>query len=176
MTTQGKNMPGPGAYNVPRGLSTVSYSFRPKTLNTDAMTTNLKSPGPGAYDGYKTITDKGFYYVSKYKSSGATTINPRSGRFNDYNPTKNVPGPGTYDNRPTIDPKGAYFVSKFHSSMCRSFSHAQRKGLGINAEGVPGPGSYRLPSEFGYYEAKGVKDGGSQSSGGKPGASDAVKE
>lgn len=57
--------------------------MRPKTANPgnlylliDEITTIKKNPGPGAYENYETIKDKGNLFVSKYKSSGATTINP----------------------------------------------------------------------------------------------------
>ena len=40
--------------------------------------------------------------------------------------------------------------------MCRTHYHFDRntltQGKGL---GTPGPGQYRLPSDFGYYEAKG---------------------
>ena len=47
--------------------------------------------------------------------------------------------------------------------MCRSFSKADRNTLGIDIRkknNAPGPGNYKLPSEFGYYissTAKGEK-------------------
>ena len=38
--------------------------------------------------------------------------------------------------------------------MCRTHYHADRRTLlGFKVE-TPGPGNYRLPSDFGYYEAK----------------------
>lgn len=72
---------------------------------------------------------------------------------------------------------GNYFNSKFENSRVRSFSHTDKNfGLGgiyenckeagnqfykiivkfiINIlEKVPGPGSYRLNSDFGQYESK----------------------
>lgn len=50
---------------------------------------------------------------------------------------------------------GKYFLSKNKSTATRTFSHDKRKFFG-GERGVdtPGPGSYRLPSDFGYYEAK----------------------
>ena len=64
--------------------------------------------------------------------------------------------------------KGSYFVSKFKGSLCRSFGHSMRKSISTGGIGkindiwwitmlfrgnVPGPGTYRLPSDFGYYES-----------------------
>ena len=62
-----------------------------------------------------------------------------------------------------INVVGAYNLSRFKNSMCRSFSKADRNTLGIDIKkknNQPGPGNYRLPSEFGYYissVAKGEK-------------------
>ena len=51
---------------------------------------------------------------------------------------------------------GSYFVSKFMNSMCRTHYHADRKTVLVKSSNVnsPGPGNYRLPSDFGYYESK----------------------
>jgi len=52
--------------------------------------------------------------------------------------------------------KGNYYVSSMKNSMCRSFTHNIRHGImeGLKEKTkVPGVGSYRLPSEFGYYES-----------------------
>lgn len=51
--------------------------------------------------------------------------------------------------------QGSYFVSKFMGSMCRTHYHSERNTLaGMRGTTTPGPGNYRLPSDFGYYEAK----------------------
>lgn len=40
--------------------------------------------------------------------------------------------------------------------MCRTFYHFNRDTIPIPGEkkAVPGPGMYRIPSEFGYYESR----------------------
>jgi len=73
------------------------------------------------------------------------------------------PSPDHYKPTGTISPSGYYFPSKFHSSKCRTFSREKReyyncKGYSylwfyIDVEDQPGPGIYRAPSEFGYYES-----------------------
>jgi len=65
-----------------------------------------------------------------------------------------VPGPGNYSTGFGISKEGKYFNSKFHSSKCRSFSKSARATLELFGVKNPGPGQYRLPSEFGYYESK----------------------
>ena len=39
--------------------------------------------------------------------------------------------------------------------MCRTHYHFDRNTLGQGkSKATPGPGQYRLPSDFGYYESK----------------------
>jgi len=114
-------------------------------------------PGPGTYQSVETINAKGKYFVSKFKSSGATLVSPaRSKRFDELKAGN--PGPGTYEAPKAIEEDGSYFVSKFRSSFCRSFSHAMRKNASMTSfENTPGPGSYKLPSDFGHYESAKVQ-------------------
>lgn len=77
-----------------------------------------------------------------------------------------MPGPGAYDPKTSMNLTGSYFVSKFKSTLGRSFGHSIRVTAtsGYNGkyggfwfkfiEHTPGPGAYRLPSEFGHYESK----------------------
>jgi len=148
-----KNSPGPGAYDTREvGKTKISFSFRPRTT-TDNLTSPKFVPGPGAYPQLETLTSKGKYFVSKFKGSGATLIAPaRSKRFTELKSAN--PGPGTYDPASAITKDGSYFVSKFHSSFCRTFSHSMRKNASLNTmAATPGPGSYKLPSDFGHYES-----------------------
>jgi len=152
-----KTSPGPGAYNTREiNKTNISYSFRPRT-NAENLVSSKHVPGPGTYTTVGTIDPKGRYNVSKFKNSGATIINPsRSHEINDKK--KNDPGPGAYDLKTGINTSGAYFVSKFKSNLARSFGHSIRKNASSNTLGsTPGPGSYRLPSEFGHYEGPGSK-------------------
>ncbi len=80
----------------------------------------------------------------------------RSMRFLELknSPEKLNPGPGRYTPMGEMTKQGSYFVSKFKSSMCRSHYHADRHTILGYTIATPGPGSYRLPSDFGYYEGK----------------------
>jgi len=152
-----KKSPGPGAYNTREINKTlISFSFRPRT-NTEGSISSKTIPGPGAYATIGTIDPKGKYNVSKFKNSGAAIIAPsRSQRWAPTKETKE-PGPGAYDLKTGINTTGAYFVSKFKSNIARSFGNSMRKtGSGGHLD-IPGPGSYRLPSEFGHYEAPQTK-------------------
>jgi len=148
-----KNSPGPGAYDTRESNKTmISFSFRPRTT-TENLTSPKFVPGPGSYPPTETLNVKGKYYVSKFKSSGATLISPaRSKRFGEIKSA--VPGPGTYQPAATISGDGSYFVSKFKASFCRTFGHSMRKNASeVNVSTTPGPGSYKLPSDFGHYES-----------------------
>ena len=99
--------------------------------------------------------------------------NPRAGS------TKNTPGPGQYSPREQLNPAGSYFLSKYHSFGTRTFYHYDRDTLKLPESArsklpslrrrlltdiffafaadclvTPGPGSYRLPSDFGFYESR----------------------
>jgi hypothetical protein len=80
----------------------------------------------------------------------------RSARFITLknSPAKLNPGPGQYSPSGEFSKEGSYFVSKFSSSMCRTHYHADRSTFKTSRMSTPGPGTYRLPSDFGYYEAR----------------------
>eukprot|EP00347_Sterkiella_histriomuscorum_P017541 403348945 len=164
------SVPGPGQYQIPPivGKEALKYTLRPKTQNPYTQTYKGQ-PGPGQYDTKPALNDKGLYFNSKFKNSSATSIDPPSSvRFKDINGKlvfdvnniqilgkRSVPGPGTYQPNIEMNKTGSYFVSNFQSSMCRSHYHFDRQTniLGSTMKGTPGPGNYRLPSDFGYYEA-----------------------
>jgi len=52
-----------------------------------------------------------------------------------------------------INKTGNYPVSNLVNYGNYSFAQSQRPGLAQNSK-VPGPGNYRLPSEFGVYSNK----------------------
>lgn len=78
--------------------------------------------------------------------------------------SKKLPGPGTYSPKGEINKDGDYYPSQYQSSLCRTFYHHDRNTLenqkSLNSKvltyilATPGPGTYRLPSDFGQYEAK----------------------
>jgi hypothetical protein len=73
------------------------------------------------------------------------------------------PGPGSYDPRTNINQDGLYFVSTMKSSVTRKFGNpppkrSHTKNFSMNSQDLnrnqfetPGPGSYRVNSEFGLY-------------------------
>lgn len=155
-----KIVPGPGTYNIPErwGKEGVQYTLKPR-LSTSTLKYYSQFPGPGTYEPPHSINKTGNYFNSKFGNSRASVFSPsRSQRFISYNKEsiKNSPGPGAYDPSPSITKDGNYFVSKFQSSLCRTFYHFNRDTIPISSQkkAVPGPGMYRIPSEFGYYESR----------------------
>jgi hypothetical protein len=153
-----KKSPGPAAYDIRESnKSKISFSFRPRTT-IEALVSPKYVPGPGTYPVPQSINERGNYFNSKFSGSKATLFSPpRSKRFIELKP--GYPGPGTYDNPQSLNPDGSYFVSKFKSSFCRTFSHGMRKDASNPSfVGTPGPGSYKLPSEFGHYESSKIQN------------------
>jgi hypothetical protein len=70
------------------------------------------------------------------------------------------PGPGNYKTYDLITGQGKTFVSKFKSSTAKTFSakfkdcSVPKKESKYNIISAPGPGSYRVFSDFGIYESK----------------------
>ncbi|EGR31633.1 hypothetical protein IMG5_105450 [Ichthyophthirius multifiliis] len=122
--------PGPGTYKVGNGLSQKSYSIGKKTV----------CPGK--------------YFISKYKSSSSMQFNPLSSKRFQHNKKDQYPGPGQYPIPQSIANDGKYIVSKYISNGCRFFPRSKRLPLPQGSLQNPGPGDYRIPSEFGYYETK----------------------
>lgn len=67
------------------------------------------------------------------------------------NSEKTTPGPQDYENK-TIEPDGIYLLSNMKGSGRRSFLNGKRKLKLDGNVSTPGPGSYRVPSDFGHYE------------------------
>lgn len=155
-----KVVPGPGTYNIPErcGKEGFHYTLKPR-LSSSTLKYSALNPGPGTYEPPHSINKTGNYFNSKFGNSRASVFSPaRSTRFSDYDKdnVKNSPGPGAYNPSSSISKDGNYFLSKFQSSMCRTFYHYNRDTIPISSQKklLPGPGMYRIPSEFGHYESK----------------------
>jgi len=71
----------------------------------------------------------------------------------------NLPGPAEYTPGITIANTNGQFISKIPTPAGRTFYHFDRDTLKLptSARMTPGPGNYRLPSDFGHYESKHAK-------------------
>ena len=68
--------------------------------------------------------------------------------------SEDSPGPGEYTSKEDMESKGAYYISKYGSSGAQRFGKSGRSPIVRNVRVLenPGPGTYSMPSEFGYYE------------------------
>ena len=146
-------IPGPG-----------TYSFSPKfgregrniTLSgkKNETKTNDYVPGPGAYN-QNLSKGNGEYLLSTCRSLESFKFNPNSPRF----PKDQVavtPAPGSYETDKGFL-KNSQILSTVKSSGARMFAKSERTPMILKSES-PGPGCYRLPSEFGYYDGLGKKN------------------
>ena len=135
--------PGPGAYDPKLPASETRCTFRIK-LQEPAVFRNPN--GPGAYDVLKVFDVNRPMLLSHLRSAP----NCRLGQEARSDERKEPRKPVFYDTKYQLNEQGIFFNSKYKNSRCRSFSRAERTTL-LARKGVPGPGEYRLPSEFGQY-------------------------
>lgn len=147
------NVPGPGTYKPKADFgtdvktATLKGKFKdsPKSVNT---------PGPGAYKELSTLPKNGKNFYSKFKSINTGNMGPPTGeRFKDVlKKVSETPGPGQYSPRTDLAKTGQYFLSKFKSPGTTSLYHSKRETMKMPKSDRfgPGPGSYILPSDFGY--------------------------
>lgn len=145
------NVPGPGTYkNTPTfGKKGRQFTLKGK-LKDQAPSVDV--PGPGAYKEMTTIPKTGKNYYSKFKSINSGSIGPpTNSRFRDQTKTaEEIPGPGQYTPRTGLATTGQYFLSKFKSSGTAVLAGGTRSSTQRASTDGPGPGSYILPSDFGY--------------------------
>ncbi|EGR28685.1 hypothetical protein IMG5_170690 [Ichthyophthirius multifiliis] len=145
--------PGPGHYEQDDSKQNrlYQYSMGKRTLNQQLISTALDNPGPGTYQ-VKGLNKSGKYFVSNFSNSKAPVFsNSQNGRFYDLYKPKNIPGPGYYEYE-SIKKQGVYYNSKLKSIQGGKFGHNSKQkenNIGIQ---YPGPGAYRILSEFGDVE------------------------
>ena len=150
-----KNVPGPGKFDItkPFGFEASKFSMVGKGLDPSRRK-NKNEPGPGDYK-LISINKEGKYPLSNFRNTSNISFSlSKEKRFN-YDSKNKVPAPNRYDIKSLIDGKGFIFSSKFKSANASSIVG---KGKDISTKftnyKTPGPGSYRLFSEFGIYEGK----------------------
>lgn len=144
-----KKVPGPGAYEpkLPKTQQTISFHIK---LNSKKDTgSNI---GPGNYTINSTFEPSKSILNSKYKNVKGTKFGKAERKENTLPIEDGKILPAVFDNTYQINNKGSYFNSKYPNSKCRSFGKSIRDNK-IKDEKNPGPGQYRMPSEFGIYES-----------------------
>ncbi|CAD8195647.1 unnamed protein product [Paramecium pentaurelia] len=140
-----QNTPGPGTYKFKDSISPVRYTMRQRLTSRKDQD---PKPGPGHYNLPSSINSKGIYPLSQYRNSGAIVLVPPR-THSERKVKDNTPGPGSYKQIGNINPLGTYFCSKFGASKCNKFPRAQRS-MSDHHNSSPGPGTYKLPSDFGF--------------------------
>jgi hypothetical protein len=141
------SIPGPGAYAFsPKfGREGRNITISGKKMESKQLD---PSPGPGTYN-QSIEKRKGEYFLSTCRSAQSLKISSSSPRFLKESGAQS-PAPGAYETDKGFL-KNSQVLSTVKSSGARLFPRSERKTLLFNSQS-PGPGSYRLPSEFGYYD------------------------
>jgi len=160
-----RNSPGPGLYkykNNAIGVDARKFSFLTKPKNAqEPANIMIKSnvPGPGKYAPVIEMNKVGKYVLSTTPNSRAAAWSPTKVRFFDNQRQKKfIPGPGTYNPSDVDSTNGSYITSNFRNLGNTKFIKPRvkeqfRSKTPANRVVTPGPGTYLLPSDFGYLEA-----------------------
>ena len=161
-------VPGPGHYGLKEQLSRIGTRFG-RSLPPAAPNNDI--PGPGEYRLPETISKNGKYFVSNLHGSGApriplTTADGQVPNRFVYHLGTKTPAPGSYADIDAINVKGQYRISRLRNTSCGAFGREKRNIFNLPKPGTlgspeltgPGPGSYRLPSEFGIYVSSKAKE------------------
>ena len=159
------NVPGPGKYFLPKPFGWDAPKFTMKGKNDDNKKKNknynkMLEEEKKKNTEYQTLVKEGKVKIplemnpnGKYPVSTLRNINfvkfdkDHSKRFN-YTYSQ-FPGPGTYDTKQLL---GKIYESKFQTF--EGFTMYQRYKVKDSRQNYPGPGSYKLPSDFGIYVSK----------------------
>lgn len=142
-----KNVPGPGTYNINRDPRGKPFSFRIKTKRIQDENVEV---GPGQYNIPNTLDPASKNLLSNYKSvPNVKLVHPNQNKSKIPLPKMDI---GFYEPAGQINNKGQYFISSFKNSQCRTFGKSQRKFI-EQPNDMPGPGEYRSPSDFGFYQS-----------------------
>ncbi|CAD8180727.1 unnamed protein product [Paramecium octaurelia] len=137
--------PGPGRYAQTNSLVDNKFTFGLKSGSLKQFNT----PGPGTYEAIQITNQKGNQYISKFRSSGAAIIGKDQDRFKTLQTQNSFPEPASYDISNTgITGTGFCPKNGFKSTVQNSFPKATRKGPFDLGAQSPGPGSYKVYSEF----------------------------
>jgi hypothetical protein len=152
--------PGPGSYNSDPEAVSISpkkYTIAPKTkyfLDNYELSVKNNAPGPGEYKAIDDISSS--FRTSKKPSIAGVKLNSGTDRFaTSFYKTKDF-SPGPALNRPfgEMSKTGMYFESKYKDSQGGGFG-TQTRVLQFGTLGsidTPGPGNYKVLSDFGLYD------------------------
>ena len=146
-----KDVPGPGKYYYlkPFGSDCPKYSMKGRNENPVTRKGEFNpGPGPNLYSNVYTMNVNGKYPVSNVRNVNSIRMNYDKTKRSDYIINKN-PGPGAYEKKTLL---GRIIDSKYMSNEPKSIL-GKHKIIDTRSN-YPGPGSYKIPSDFGQYESK----------------------
>lgn len=115
-------------------------------------------PGPGTYAPVIEMNKIGKYVLSTTPNSRASNWSPSKQRFFDTTRGKKfIPGPGAYNPSDLDSINGSYITSNFRNLGNTKFVKPRvkeqfRSQTPAGRLATPGPGTYLLPSDFGYLD------------------------
>jgi hypothetical protein len=164
-----RDQPGPGEYkykNMSVGVDARKFSFLQRTKNVlepENLMAKSNVPGPGTYALVAETNSVGKYPLSTTPNSRAANWSPSKCRFPDPGKrTRGLPGPGSYTPSDIESTTNSYILSKHRNGGNVKFIKPRMDPLRsktpmnertfMNRTGTitPGPGTYVLPSDFGY--------------------------
>jgi hypothetical protein len=163
-------MPGPGSYTptLPKSTRTIGFRIRTKSRGSE----NDENLGPGRYDIFSTFDPNRSIFNSKYHNvkgvviprlktnQGQTFFQSRPNKeglqltekpFREINPS-----PQRQDFN-SLCGSGYQVNSKYSHSRYTTFAKSNRKTQ-FEKSIAPGPGTYKIPSDFGIYQSSRQSD------------------
>ncbi|CDW75753.1 UNKNOWN [Stylonychia lemnae] len=145
-------VPGPGQYDPVTSFNALKagprFSIKPKASQN--MFKIDQNPGPGTYENVGIAPD-GQYAINNYKSFNGPFFKKQIIEKNRIGIEKS-PGPGQYFNEQGKD-QSHYESVIFKGKPTTKFGTSKRDVFKSRSH-TPGPGVYKLPSDFGHYVSK----------------------
>lgn len=146
-----KNVPGPGKYYImkPFGSDCPKYSIKGRHENPITRKGEvIPSPAPNLYNNVYKMNIQGKYPVSSIRNVNSIRMNYDKTKRSDYIINKN-PGPGSYEKKTLL----GRIIDSTHTSY-EPRSILERHIYKDSRCNYPGPGSYKIHSDFGQYLSK----------------------
>jgi len=141
----------PKYYNVsqPLGKDAKKISISFKLNNSyNNIKESMNKPGPGTYSNFNLSVLSKSQNVRNISFNKAKRFTSQKTCFNN----EVLPGPGHYKSISTFNSSGFYPLSNYKSGTAKSLSWKNYTKNKI--DDVPGPGYYKVPSDFGIYVSK----------------------
>lgn len=146
-----KEIPGPGKLYIMKPFGSESPKYTMRSRNDNPVTRKEKvipNPAPNLYNNVYKMNVYGKYPISSVRNVNSIRMNFDKTKRSDYIINKN-PGPGSYNKKTLLS---RIIESKYTSYEPRSI--LERHIDKDSRTNYPGPGSYKIHSDFGQYLSK----------------------